>query len=423
ARSTRAGSCSTMAPSRSTPRGPRATVQGSRRRRWCCARARWPRTSTGSWSFAARDRRRGRVAARYAARVTRSRTLWIAVAVWSVPAVLATLQSFYYSDGGAAAVLRGFVREGAAWLVWIPVAPAIVRSAAVPGALRGRRLVGHAVRALAMTLAYGLASGVAMHVTRRVWESDSLSDWLWMGVVDWLPLQPLVYAGVLATGIALDSARRRRDAELSRAQLETQLAHAQLSALRAQLQPHFLFNTLNAAVALARAGDTDATARILVLLGELLRQLLRSDAPQEIPLREELALLETYLEIQRMRFGVRLHVGWEIDDDVREALVPQLVLQPLVENALQHGIARRTRAGRLDITAARRGDVLRLTVCDDGPGVAGDFSLADAAGVGLRNTRERLHRLYGERGDLALATADARTTAAIELPLREAADG
>jgi len=355
--------------------------------------------------------------------VTRSRTLWIAAAVWSVPIALATVQSYYYSDGGAAAVVRGFVREGAAWLVWVPVAPVILRWAAVPGTLRGRRLAGHVACALAMTLAFGLASGVAMHVTRRVWESDSLSDWLWMGVVDWLPLQPLVYAGVLATGIALDSARRRRDAEIGRAQLETQLAHAQLAALRAQLQPHFLFNTLNAAVALARAGDTEATARILVLLGELLRQLLRSDAPQEIPLREELALLETYLEIQRVRFGERLHVGWEIDDDVREALVPQLVLQPLVENALQHGIARRTRAGRLDITAARRGDLLRLTVCDDGPGVADTFSLADTTGVGLRNTRERLRRLYGERAELDLATAGARTTAAVELPIRTEAGG
>jgi len=118
-----------------------------------------------------------------------------------------------------------------------------------------------------------------------------------------------------------------------------------------------------------------------------------------------------------VRFGDRLQISWEIADDVRDALVPQLVLQPLVENALQHGISRRTLAGRLDITAARRGDQLELTVCDDGPGVAPSFSLADTAGVGLRNTRERLRRLYGERGDLGLATAGARTTAAIELPI------
>jgi two-component system, LytTR family, sensor kinase len=363
------------------------------------------------------------ISARYARPVTRSRMLWIAAAVWSVPALLATLQSYYYSAGGAGALAHGFVREGLVWATWIPAAPMIVQGAVVT-APRTRWFARHIGRALAMTLVFGVTSGVLMDLTRHAGDPPGVVGEIGMGIVDWLPLQPLIYAGVLATGVALDAARRRRDAELGRAQLETQLAHAQLSALRAQLQPHFLFNTLNAAVALARAGDTEGTARVLVLLGDLLRQLLRSDAPQEIPLREELALLETYLEIQRVRFGERLQIGWEIADDVREALVPQLVLQPLVENALQHGIARRTRAGRLDITAARHGDQLRLTVCDDGPGVAPGFSLADASGVGLRNTRERLHRLYGERGDLGLATAGARTTAAVELPIRtEMGDG
>ena len=350
--------------------------------------------------------------------------LWIAAAVWSVPALLVALQSYYYyyASDGAAALAHGFMRHGLVWAIWIPVTPVIVSHAEVTGT-RARWLARHLAGALAMAAAFGVVAGVLMDLIRHADDPPGVVGEIWMGIVDSAPLQPLIYAGVLATGVALDAARRRRDAELGRAQLETQLAHAQLSALRAQLQPHFLFNTLSAAVALARAGDTDATARVLVLLGELLRQLLRSDAPQEIPLREELALLETYLEIQRVRFGDRLQIGWAIADDVREALVPQLVLQPLVENALQHGIARRTRAGRLDITAARRGDQLRLTVCDDGPGVAPSFSLADATGVGLRNTRERLRRLYGERGDLGLATAGALTTVAVELPIRTEAAG
>ena len=347
--------------------------------------------------------------------------LWIAAAVWAVPMLLATLQSYYYSADGAAALLHGFVREGLVWAAWIPVTPMILRGAGV-ATPRGRWFLRHLVRAVGMTLLFGVVSGILMDLTRHAGDPPGVLGEINMGIVDWLPLQPLIYAGVLATGVALDAARRRRDAELSRAQLETQLAHAQLSALRAQLQPHFLFNTLNAAVALARAGDTDATARVLILLGELLRQLLRSDAPQEIPLREELALLETYLEIQRVRFGDRLHVRWDIDDDLRDAFVPQLVLQPLVENALQHGISQRTRAGRLDITAARHGDQLRLTVSDDGPGLAPAFSLAEAAGVGLRNTRERLRRLYGDRGDLDLTAAAGRTTASIDLPLRDATD-
>jgi len=343
--------------------------------------------------------------------------LWLLVAVWSVPALLSAIQSSTY-DPESGAFVRAFLREAVPWMMWIAITPAILRLGAQPDTLRGRRIAGHVARALAISAAFGAATGTLGHLVSHSPDYKTLSGSIRMGMIDWLPFQPLVYAGVLATGIAIEAARRRREAEVGRAQLETQLAYAQLAALRAQLQPHFLFNTLNAAVALARAGDAEATARVLVLLGDLLRQLLRGDAPQEVPLRDELALLETYLEIQRVRFGERLQVAWQVADDVRDALVPQLVLQPLVENALQHGIAPRSRAGRLDITAARRGDRLRLAVCDDGPGVAPGFSIAAQRGVGLRNTRERLQRLYGERGDLALASDGERTTAAIELPLR-----
>jgi len=339
-------------------------------------------------------------------------------AVWSVPPLLVLIQALIAS--GAAALPGALLREGVPWAIWIAVTPVVFARAARPDALRGREIAAHVALALACAVGFGLLVGVGYRITRP--ETYTLWAAVRMSVFDWLPFQPLIYAGVLAAGLAVDAGRRRRDAELARAQLETQLAVAQLSALRAQLQPHFLFNTLNAAVALARAGDADGAARVLILLGELLRQLLRGDAPQEVPLREELSLLDTYLEIQRVRFGARLQVGWQVADDVREALVPQLVLQPLVENALQHGIAPRSRAGRLDITATRRGDRLRLSVCDDGPGVAPGFSLAEATGVGLRNTRERLRRLYGERGDLALATTEDRTTCAIELPLRTAGE-
>jgi two-component system LytT family sensor kinase len=352
--------------------------------------------------------------------VTRSRMLWLLGAIWAAPALIGTVQSLIYNDTRelGPAVVHAVVHEGLAWVIWIPVTPLILRRAARPGTLRGRQLLGNIGLALALTAAFGVVNGALGHLVRRSFDPDTLFGAIRMGVIDWMLFQPLVYGAVLATGIAIEAARRRREAELGRAQLEAQLAYAQLAALRAQLQPHFLFNTLNAAVTLARAGDAAATARVLVLLGDLLRQLLRSDAPQEVPLRDELALLETYLEIQRVRFGERLQVSWAVADDVRDALVPQLVLQPLVENALQHGIAPRSRAGRLDITAARRGDRLRLVVCDDGPGIAPGFSIAEARGVGLRNTRERLHRLYGERGDLTLASDGARTTAAIELPHR-----
>jgi signal transduction histidine kinase len=347
------------------------------------------------------------------------RNVWLLVAVWSVPALLTMLQPSL--NGGFSGIGPALAREGVPWVIWIPMTPVILRRAAMPGTLRGKSLAGHVAMAFGISIGFGLINGMFYYVLRRPFDPQTIPASLWMGVVDWLPFQPLVYAGVLAAGIAIDAGKRRRDAELARAQLEAQLATSQLAALRAQLHPHFLFNTLNAAVALARAGDSAATVRVLVLLGDLLRQLLQRDAPHEVPLREELALLEIYVEIQRVRFGDRLRVRWEIDDAVRDAPVPQLVLQPLVENALQHGIAPRTRAGRLEITAERRGDQLRLAVSDDGPGLAPDFSLAETTGVGLRNTRERLRRLYGDRGELVLTTAGELTTAVIELPLPAAA--
>ena len=349
--------------------------------------------------------------------MTRARLTGLLLAIWSVPAALLVIGSVMY-DGTP--LVTALAREGAPWLIWVVMTPSVVARASA-GGLRGRRLAAHIARAIAIALVFGAGSGVVAYAFRTLPRPRSFASEVVMGVSDWAPMQVVIYPGVAAVGLAIDHARRRRAAELGRAQLEAQLANAQLSALRAQLQPHFLFNTLNAAVALARAGDADGTARVLVLLGDLLRQLLRADAPQEVPLREELGLLETYLEIQRVRFGDRLHVHWAIADDVRDALVPQLVLQPLVENALQHGIARRTRAGRLDISAARHGDQLRLQVTDDGPGVAASFSLAAATGLGLRNTRDRLHRLYGARGALALATDDARTTATIDLPIHTVA--
>jgi two-component system LytT family sensor kinase len=377
-----------------------------------------PLAPVSSRSTAARD---SHLTAGYAGPVHRSRFVWLLVAAWSVPAALTTLSNYVYDIPGQFGnpLLRALLWEGLPWGLWVAATPVILARAVVPATRRRRWIAGQVAGALAIGVAFGALCGVSGYFL-GVRPGRLLGASVRMAIIDWLPLQPVVYAGVLATGIAIDAGRRRRAAELGRAQLETRLAYAQLSALRAQLQPHFLFNTLNAAVALARAGDAEGTARVLVLLGDLLRQLLRSDAPQEVPLSEELALLETYLEIQRVRLGDRLQVGWDIADDVREALVPQLVLQPLVENALQHGIARRTRAGRLDITAARHGDQLRLTVCDDGPGIAPSFSLDVATGVGLRNTRERLQRLNGARSELGLVTRGERTTAAIELPLRTA---
>jgi two-component system LytT family sensor kinase len=205
---------------------------------------------------------------------------------------------------------------------------------------------------------------------------------------------------------AFDYHRRFREREVAAAQLETQLATAQLQALRMQLHPHFLFNALHSAAMLTMI-DPERAHRVLVQLSALLRTTLDRSSDAEVPLADEIDFLDRYLAIERVRFQDRLQVEIEADDDALAAAVPNLILQPLVENAVRHGIARRIDARRLTIRGATRDGVLVLEVEDDGPGLPGGWTLAsasDGAGVGLPNVRARLDRMYGERGRLELLT-------------------
>ncbi|HYE58440.1 MAG TPA: histidine kinase, partial [Rhodothermales bacterium] len=196
--------------------------------------------------------------------------------------------------------------------------------------------------------------------------------------------------------------------------LEAQLAQAALASLRAQLQPHFLFNTLNAISTLLGERPVEAR-RALAELAELLRETLTRGETVETTLEEELDWIERYLELQSLRYGDRLRVEIEVTPGVLAALVPTMLLQPLVENALQHGITARRGTGRLRIAADRSGQALRLVVEDDGPGPVLEEERRE--GVGLSNTRRRLHVLYGEAGRLELCPAEGGGTASVvELP-------
>lgn len=181
-----------------------------------------------------------------------------------------------------------------------------------------------------------------------------------------------------------------------RERMEAKLAEAQLQSLRLQLHPHFLFNTLNTITALI-SSDPQAAERTVSELSELLRLTLRNAREQEVPLERELEMLQPYVAIQQIRFRDRLRVAVSVAPEVRRALVPYLVLQPLVENAIRHGIGPRASAGRVEVVARREDDTLHLVVADDGVGLAGGRGAPSREGVGLRNTRERLHHLYGSR--------------------------
>lgn len=183
-----------------------------------------------------------------------------------------------------------------------------------------------------------------------------------------------------------------RQGELRSAELGTQLAQAQLQALRMQIHPHFLFNTLNAISTLVH-NDPEAADRMIARLSKLLRLTLENIGVQEVPLAQELEFLERYLEIERTRFADRLNVRMGIAPETLDGCTPYLILQPLVENAIRHGIAVRSSAGCIVVTAKRDNDHLVLVVADDGPGMASSNS--GAIGVGISNTQARLEKLYG----------------------------
>ena len=235
-----------------------------------------------------------------------------------------------------------------------------------------------------------------------------------------LPLCVFLYFAILGTIYAFSYYREAREREAQQSRLAAQLAEARLGALRMQLNPHFLFNSLNAITVLVRDQDTRTASRMLELLSGILRQVLQSDKRKEITLNEELQFIEKYLAIEQVRFSDRLQVHWSIASEVRDTLVPEFILQPLVENAIRHGVSKRSNAGVIEIKGQESSGELVLSVKDDGPG----FVPSADSGVGLVNTRARLETLFGAAGQLELANAeDGGTIAILRFPSRRSGDG
>jgi hypothetical protein len=212
----------------------------------------------------------------------------------------------------------------------------------------------------------------------------------------------LIYWVILTASHALNYYREAQERQWRAAELERSLAQARLQALQMQLNPHFLFNTLHAISALVHT-DVEAADRMIARLSELLRYALESTAAQEVPLKQELSFLERYLEIEQTRFGERLLVQKHIDPHALDLRVPNLILQPLVENAIRHGIEPHARRGEIRLSARRENGLLHLEVCDNGGGLASDAALEE--GVGLSNTRARLAELYGDQHQFELTNA------------------
>jgi signal transduction histidine kinase len=227
-----------------------------------------------------------------------------------------------------------------------------------------------------------------------------------------------IYWAIVGTSQSVEFYRRYQERELRAAQLSSQLAEAQLQMLKMQLHPHFLFNTLNAISALIHK-DVALADRMVARLGELLRRTLDAGGEQEVPLWREMDFVRPYLEIEQARLGARLQVTLDIEPEATDALVPNFLLQPLVENAILHGILPKYGPGRIEIKAYMHGHHLMLQVIDDGAGLPGNHSTAKER-IGLGNTRARLAHLYGLRHRFNISNVQGRgCVVTIELPYRE----
>ncbi len=260
-----------------------------------------------------------------------------------------------------------------------------------------------ALRALLMTLGKRPADFPG-------WRNFTLLAYLTQ--LDWLLM---TYLFLIGLAYAFAYRRESEGRALNASQLETRLVEAQLQSLQRQLHPHFLFNTLNTISGLLRT-DPDAADVMIDRLGDLLRMTLHKSGIQEVPLKEELDVLQKYVEIEQTRFGNRLSVEMHVQPETLDAQVPNLALQPLVENAIRHGIAPNARAGWISVHASREGDQLVLQVRDSGDGLPPDRLMALNRGVGLDNTRARLSHLYRDRYEFSFSNLERGFCVTVRIP-------
>jgi len=327
-------------------------------------------------------------------------------------------------DNGQHRWSEAFAHALLLWYLFLPIVPfAIALAQKLPPAQehRARNLCIHALIALAVgavhPYAYILAYSLVAQPHWAITVASSLLPYLHFWYMQDVLMAVLAYSMTVAATQAFFYYRSFQQGQLRAAQLQAQLANANLTALKMQLHPHFLFNALHSISALQMT-DREAAQKMTALLGDFLRMTLRDLDRQEIPLRQEFEFLRHYLVIEQMRFGSRLRFSVEAEAEILDAAVPQLILQPIVENAVRHGIAPYGCGGEIAVRAVRDSERLLLTVQDSGPGILED-RLDASAGLGISNTRARLAQLYGEAQQLALENlAGGGFCVRIEIPFR-----
>jgi hypothetical protein len=360
-------------------------------------------------------------------------------------------------SGWPASWTTGLVGNLPWWLAWAALTPltiALTRRVR-PGLRRPGAWLVHGAAAVGLSLAHHLVVGTLYYFTVSRGMTSAVGGTIGPMTLTrqlhgffggYFVLNVLTYGAIVASYLGWEFHRRYREGELKAARLESAMHAARLDALRMELNPHFLFNTLNAVAGLVRKARGEEAVRMLARLADLLRSTLEDARDPEIPLEKELELLDTYLAIERIRFGERLSTEVRADADARAALVPPLILQPLVENAVRHGVARHEGPARIEVNAAVDGPLLRVAVTNTGPewgdgprsparegaaalratghGDEAEGGAQNGLGLGLGNTRERLRHAYGPGASLVLETrSDGGCRVTMLAPLRRGSNG
>ena len=355
-----------------------------------------------------------------------TRWSWIA-AIWCAGALFDASQTMFlmHAMGGGRPWLLPFVVAFVSWLPWALATPFIVELARRRPIVHGSLLqavVAHLAAFALVSTAAGAWSAM-LRVVFNPWHHNPppgfVNTW-YSSLTDQILTFVIAYALIATVTYVVDSRRNIERQVAETARLNEELSRAQLAALRRQMDPHFMFNTLNSIVGLVRDKRNDEAISMIVGLSEFMRRASEDSHRTQVTLAEEIEYLQRYLDIQKVRFGDRLRVMLDIPAELGDAQVPNLLLQPLVENAIKHGVSKRVAGGEIRIAGARHDGTLRLTVYNDGPWVEKDRA-ATSAGVGLGNLRTRLQILHGSRSELLLRPLDTGgVEVVVTLPFLEA---
>jgi len=356
------------------------------------------------------------------------RWFWIA-AIWSGVALFDATQTVFVMKAEGMHHVWGylFITLLLSWLPWALATPFVLRLGHRYPPAQWRRFstwVAHISACAAVGLVYAAWVAVFEKLLNpwAITQGPDTYSHLWLHkFYSGLLSNLILYGVILLVGYMEDSRERMAAQQTETAKLSEELSKAQLSALRRQIEPHFLFNTLNAIAGLVREKRNDAAVTMIAGLSDFLRRVVQDSDKQQVSLIEELEFTQKYLDIQKVRFADRLTVSLDVPEDLFPVQVPCLILQPMVENAVKHGIAKRVQGGAIRIAAVRSNGTITLSVCNDGPSLPVGWDQTQS-GVGISNVRTRLQGLYGNKFELSLQNGDqGGVKASVSIPLISAA--